>query len=95
MLKLLLFILTLTCAAEGFAQPQTKCFRNDGLRDNHIVRFEADGGDVSGSYFVEPGGDARRGIQNRATIEAQTRHDVDRMPDGAQAIGERRRDRPA
>lgn len=60
MLKLLLFILTLTCAADGFTQPQTKCFRNDGLRDNHIVRFEADGGDVSGSYFIEPGGDAEQ-----------------------------------
>ncbi|MBP9835147.1 MAG: hypothetical protein KBC93_12675, partial [Candidatus Microthrix sp.] len=27
---------------------------------NHIVRLEADGGDVSGSYFVEPGGDAEQ-----------------------------------
>lgn len=60
MIRLLIFILTLTCAAEVFAQSQTKCFRNDGLRDNHIVRFEADGGDVSGSYFVESDGDAEQ-----------------------------------
>ncbi len=60
MMKILLFILILICAAEIFAQPQTKCFRNDGLRDNHIVRFEADGGDVAGSYFVESDGDAEQ-----------------------------------
>lgn len=57
-MKLLLLILI--CAAGVFAQSQTKCFRNDGLRDNHIVRFEADGSDVAGSYFVETNGDAEQ-----------------------------------
>ncbi len=60
MMKILLIILILICAAGVFAQSQTKCFRNDGLRDNHIVRFEADGGDVAGSYFVETDGDAEQ-----------------------------------
>ena len=59
-MKILLLILILICAAEIFAQPQTKCFRNDGLRDNHIVRFDADGGDVAGSYFVESDGNAEQ-----------------------------------
>ncbi len=57
-MKILLIILI--CAAGVFAQAQTKCFRNDGLRDNHIVRFEADGGDIAGSYFVETDGDAEQ-----------------------------------
>ena len=52
--------MALTCAAQSFAQSQTKCFRNDGLRDNHIVRFEADGSDVAGSYLVESDGDAEQ-----------------------------------
>ena len=60
MKKILLLILILICAAAVFAQAQTKCFRNDGLKDNHIVRFEADGGDVAGSYFVETDGDAEQ-----------------------------------
>ena len=59
-MRILQFILMFTCAAGVFAQPQTKCFRNDGLRDNHIVRFAADGGDISGSYFVEPDGNAEQ-----------------------------------
>ena len=59
-MKILLPILILICAAEVFAQPQTKCFRNDGLRDNYIVRFEADGSDVAGSYFVESDGNAEQ-----------------------------------
>ena len=65
-MKLLLLILNLTCAGAlictggANAQSQSKCFRNDGLRDNHIVRFEADGGDVAGSYFVETDGDAEK-----------------------------------
>ena len=59
-MKILQFILMFTCAAGVFAQPQTKCFRNDGLRDNHTVRFAADGGDVAGSYFVEPDGNAEQ-----------------------------------
>ena len=60
MIKILLFILTLTCAAEVFAQQKTQCFRNNGLRDNHIVRFEADGSDVAGSYFVETDGETEK-----------------------------------
>lgn len=60
MMKILLPILILICTVEVFAQPQTKCFRNDGLRDNHIIRFEADGGDVAGSYFVESDGNAEQ-----------------------------------
>lgn len=57
-MKILLPILILIFTASVFAQAQTKCFRNDGLKDNHIVRFEADGGDVAGSYFVETNGDS-------------------------------------
>ena len=37
------------------AQPQTKCFQYGALKDRHIFRFEADGGDVAGSYFIERG----------------------------------------
>ncbi len=59
-MKIMLLIFMSICAAGVFAQPQTKCFRNDGLRDNHIVRFEADGGDVAGSYFVESDGNAEQ-----------------------------------
>jgi hypothetical protein len=63
MMKISLTVLILICAAEMFAQTQTKCFRNDGLRDNHIVRFEAEGGDVIGSYFVESDGSAEQPTQ--------------------------------
>ena len=59
-MKILLPILVLIFSGSVFAQAQTKCFRNDGLKDNHIVRFEADGGDVAGSYFVETDGDAEQ-----------------------------------
>lgn len=60
MIRILIFIVTLAFAADVLAQPQTQCFRNDGLRDNHIVRFEVDGSDVAGSYFVEPDGDTEQ-----------------------------------
>lgn len=56
-MKILLPFLVLILTAQIFAQAQTKCFRNEGLKDNHIVRFEADGADVAGSYFVEPDGE--------------------------------------
>jgi hypothetical protein len=60
MKKLLPFLILIFSVSTAFAQAQAKCFRNDGLKDNHIVRFEADGGDVAGSYSVEPEGDAEK-----------------------------------
>lgn len=51
-LILFLFV-TAACAATTAAQPQAKCFQYGALKDKHIIRYEADGGDVAGSYFVE------------------------------------------
>jgi hypothetical protein len=56
-MKISLIFLILISATSVLAQSQEKCFRNDGLKENHIIRFEADGGDIAGSYFVEPDGE--------------------------------------
>ena len=36
------------------AHAQQMCFRNEGLKENHIVRFEIDGNSFAGSYLIEP-----------------------------------------
>ena len=50
---ILLLVVTSACGVTAFAQSQSKCFQYGALKDKHIFRFEADGGDVAGSYFVE------------------------------------------
>ncbi len=46
-------LLILITVGSGAAQSQSKCFQFGALKDKHIFRFEADGGDVVGSYFIE------------------------------------------
>ena len=53
MLKITRIILILVFASSAFAQVESKCFQNDGLKDSHILQFAANGGDVVGSYFIE------------------------------------------
>ena len=50
----------LTCGAIVSAQPQSNCFQFGGLKDKHAFRFQADGGDVAGSYSVERDYDAEQ-----------------------------------
>lgn len=60
-MKLLtIFLLILVCGVFVSAQSQNVCFQNGGLKDKHTFRFEADGGDVAGSYFVEREYDAEQ-----------------------------------
>ncbi len=43
----------MSLAASAFGEPESKCFKNAGLKDQDFLRFQVDGAKVSGTYTIE------------------------------------------